>query len=128
MSTARKELSTNTENLQILSEACDVNDVLASISLKWKMQLLYCINEGDNQFSTLKKIFPTLSDQVLGKRLKELKEESLIFSDMIPNTIPSQIKYTTTSKGKELLSIILDLHQWGLKWQSIGNNVCMIGK
>lgn len=124
MATPRKELSTNSENRQTLAEACDVNDVLASISLRWKMQLLYCINEGIAQFTALKKNFPTLSDQILGKRLKELKEESLITASDIPDTTPPQIRYSTTEKGRELLAIILDLHHWGLKWKIVGNNYC----
>ncbi|MEH6304288.1 helix-turn-helix domain-containing protein [Olivibacter sp. CPCC 100613] len=126
MATPRKELSTNSENRQTLAAACDVNDVLAGISLRWKMQLLYCINEGVAQFTTLKKTFPTLSDQILGKRLKELRAESLITASDIPETTPPQIRYATTEKGRELLAIILDLHHWGLKWKTVGNSYCTV--
>ncbi|WP_312193040.1 helix-turn-helix domain-containing protein [Sphingobacterium sp.] len=124
MATPRKELSTNTENLQTLAQACDVNEVLLQISLRWKMQILYCIADDVSQFSTLKKMFPTLSDQVLSKRLKELKEESLVFTEDIENTIPAQIRYRPTEKGRELLKIILDLHHWGLRWKTADSNYC----
>ncbi|MDF2474718.1 MAG: transcriptional regulator [Sphingobacterium sp.] len=124
MATPRKEQSTNTENLQTLAQACDVNEVLLQISLRWKMQILYCIAEDVSQFSTLKKMFPTLSDQVLSKRLKELKEEFLVVTEDIENTTPPQIRYRPTEKGKELLKIILDLHNWGLKWKIAGNDYC----
>ncbi|MNK04037.1 putative HTH-type transcriptional regulator YybR [compost metagenome] len=126
MATPRKEQSTNTENLQTLAQACDVNEVLLQISLRWKMQILYCIAEDVSQFSTLKKMFPTLSDQVLSKRLKELKEEALVVTEDIENTIPPQIRYIPTEKGKELLKIILDLHHWGLKWKIAGNDYCQL--
>ncbi|ASW74435.1 transcriptional regulator [Chryseobacterium piperi] len=124
MATPRKELSTNTENLQTLAEACDVNDVLTQISLRWKMQILYCIAEDISQFSTLKKAFPTLSDQVLSKRLKELKEEFLVVAEPIEDTVPPQIRYIPTEKATQLLKIILDLHHWGLNWKMTGNNYC----
>ncbi|WP_182981383.1 helix-turn-helix domain-containing protein [Sphingobacterium sp. UME9] len=126
MATPRKEQSTNTENLQTLAQACDVNEVLLQISLRWKMQILYCIAEDVSQFSTLKKMFPTLSDQVLSKRLKELKEEALVITEDIENTIPPQIRYIPTEKGRELLKIILDLHNWGLKWKITGNDYCQL--
>ncbi|MND75489.1 putative HTH-type transcriptional regulator YybR [compost metagenome] len=126
MATPRKEQSTNTENLQTLAQACDVNEVLLQISLRWKMQILYCIAEDVSQFSTLKRMFPTLSDQVLSKRLKELKEEALVVTEDIENTIPPQIRYSPTAKGKELLKIILDLHHWGLKWKITGNDYCQL--
>ena len=126
MATPRKEQSTNTENLQTLAQACDVNEVLLQIALRWKMQILYCIAEDVSQFSTLKKMFPTLSDQVLSKRLKELKEEALVVTEDIENTIPPQIRYSPTAKGKELLKIILDLHHWGLKWKITGTDYCQL--
>ncbi|MNI35892.1 HxlR-like helix-turn-helix [compost metagenome] len=71
-------------------------------------------------------MFPTLSDQVLSKRLKELKEEALVVTEDIENTIPPQIRYSPTAKGKELLKIILDLHHWGLKWKITGNDYCQL--
>ncbi|WP_104381406.1 helix-turn-helix domain-containing protein [Sphingobacterium sp. HMA12] len=126
MATPRKEQSTNTENLQTLAQACDVNEVLLQIALRWKMQILYCIAEDVSQFSTLKKMFPTLSDQVLSKRLRELKEESLVVSEDIENTTPPQMRYRPTAKGKELLRIILDLHHWGLRWKNADSNYCQI--
>jgi len=124
MATPRKESSTNTENLQTLAEACDVNEVLAQISLRWKMQVLYCIAEGISQFSTLKKAFPTMSDQTLSIRLKELKEEFLVIAEPVENTTPPQIRYIPTEKGTQLLKIILGLHHWGLKWKMVGTNYC----
>jgi DNA-binding HxlR family transcriptional regulator len=116
MSSKIKILSSNVENLRILAEACDVNTILGSIGLRWKMQILYCISKGVYQFSKLKKVFPTISDQILGKRISELQQEGLIVKIEVPKTIPQQIKYEITDKGKGLLRIVLDLHFWGQKW------------
>lgn len=41
-------------------------------------------------------------------------------------TIPPQIRYIPTEKGKELLKIILDPHHWGLKWKITGNDYCQL--
>lgn len=120
MSSEIKELSTNVENLRILAEACDVNTILSSIGLRWKMQILYCVSNDVYQFSKLKKFFPSLSDQVLAKRIGELQEEGLIIKREIPDTCPQQIKYEVTDKGRELLAIVLDLHNWGKKWERDG--------
>lgn len=117
MASETKDLSTNVENLRILAKSCDVNAILGSIGLRWKMQVLYCIAHDVYQFSKIKKVFPTLSDQVLGKRISELQQEQLIIKTDIPNTVPQQIKYEVTDKGRELLAIVLDLNRWGAKWQ-----------
>jgi DNA-binding HxlR family transcriptional regulator len=113
MSSDIKESSMNAYNLKVLAESCQVNEILKSISSRWKMQILYSISKEVQQFSLLKKAFPSLSDQVLGKRLTELSDEGLTIKSSIPDTMPPQIIYTVTPKGSRLLEIILELHLWG---------------
>ena len=117
MASEIKIQSTNYENLKILAEYCNVNPILKRIGLRWKMQLLYCISEDVYQFSKLKIIFPTLSDQILAKRIAELVKEELICKSLIPDTVPQQIRYSVTNKGNELVEIILALNSWGHKWE-----------
>jgi len=81
------------------------------------MQILFCISKDAYQFSKLKQIFPTLSDQVLGKRIGELQEEGLIIKTEIPGTCPYQIRYEVTDKGQELLALIVELNNWGKRWK-----------
>lgn len=81
------------------------------------MQILHSIKHGTRQFSLLKKNFPSLSDQVLGKRLAELVEDHLLEKTTIEDTAPPQVTYTVTGKGEELLVVIDDLHRWGLSWK-----------
>ncbi|WP_028375401.1 winged helix-turn-helix transcriptional regulator [Leeuwenhoekiella sp. MAR_2009_132] len=118
MASELKLQSTNYENLKILAEYCNVNSILKRIGLRWKMQLLYCISEEVYQFSKLKKVFPTISDQVLAKRIAELQDEGLICKSEIPGTNPQQLKYSATDKGKDLIEIILALNSWGEKWEN----------
>ena len=119
MATSLKEGTTNAQNLQVLSEWCSVNDVLRDISPRWKMVLLHRIAHGVAQFSRLKQAFPTLSDQVLGRRLAELVREHLVERTAVADTVPPQIRYTPTPKGRALLTIIDALQRWGQQnWAS----------
>jgi DNA-binding HxlR family transcriptional regulator len=97
----------------VLSAWCSVNEVLRDISPRWKMVLLHGIAHGVAQFSRLKHAFPTLSDQVLGQRLAELVAEKLVEKSAVADTVPPQIRYTTTPKGRALLTIIDALQRWG---------------
>lgn len=125
MASEIKESSTNAQNLKILASSCEVNEILTNISPRWKMQILYSVSKGVQQFSRLKEAFPSLSDQVLGKRLGELTEENLVSKMVLTDKTPTQVIYEVTEKGKELLAIILDLHIWGQKYREIENrNVC----
>lgn len=79
------------------------------------MNILYNIARGVDQFSKLKARFRALSDQVLGQRLRELKQEALIEARKDEQTTPVNIIYTVTSRGNPLLKIIGKLHDWGGK-------------
>jgi DNA-binding HxlR family transcriptional regulator len=114
MATQLKPGTSNACNITALSLACEVNDVLRDISPRWKMQVLHKIAAGTKQFSSLKVAFPSLSDQILSQRLAELVDEVLIEKHVIEEKAPKH--YFVTDKGFELLKIIDDLHQWGLKW------------
>lgn len=116
MSTEIKPGTSNACNITALSLFCEVNDVLRSISPRWKMQILHKIASGTKQFSLLKVAFPSLSDQILGKRLAELVSENLIDKYILEEKAPKRIHYVITDKGLALLKIIDDLHKWGLEW------------
>ncbi|QJB35869.1 helix-turn-helix transcriptional regulator [Chitinophaga oryzae] len=118
MSSKIKASSSNAHNLQLLAAAHDVNDILRMISARWKMELLCNISIGVNQFSRLKEKFPSLSDQILGKRLSEMVNEGLIVKEYIADTVPPQTLYRHTDKAKALMEILQQLHVWGNKsWE-----------
>jgi DNA-binding HxlR family transcriptional regulator len=116
MATALKPGTSNACNITSLSLACEVNDVLRDISPRWKMQVLHKIAAGVNQFSAIKSAFPSLSDQILGKRLAELVKDELIDKYIVREKAPKSVHYIISDKGLELLKVIDDLHKWGMKW------------
>ena len=112
MATPRKESSTNAMNQGILRNACPVNDTLERLSPRWKMQVLFCIDQGQDRFSVLKDLFPSLSDHMLGKRLRELEREHLVVKQTNHTAVPPQVRYTATPKGLGLLQVMGALYQW----------------
>ena len=118
MPAPRKDTSTNHLNQAVLRRACVVNETLERISARWKMQILYCIHQGQNQFSVLKEQFPTLSDHVLGQRLRALEEEQLTTRQTNPDVVPPQTHYFATPKGAALLAIMQDLTAWEQRYPS----------
>lgn len=79
------------------------------------MQILSKILSGTNQFSRLKDLFPTLSDQILGKRLAELVNDEMVIKKQVPGTVPLQTCYIITRKGVALMEIMDQLQKWGEK-------------
>ncbi|WP_291911952.1 helix-turn-helix domain-containing protein [Chitinophaga sp. CB10] len=114
----RKENSTNAINEQFLFQVCELNSAIAMISGRWKSQIVYSISQGNNRFHLIKKELPNLSEQVLGRQLKELEKHAIIIRKEIPGTIPVGIEYVLTNKGRDLVPILTSLCEWGKTYES----------
>jgi len=54
-----------------------------------------------------------ISDQVLGRQLKELETHAIIVKKVIPDTVPIGVEYILTNKGVDLIPILESLCDWG---------------
>jgi DNA-binding HxlR family transcriptional regulator len=106
-----KKETSNSLNKAFLLDSCRINGALDIISGRWKALILIHISEGTNRFSLLKNALPTISDQTLGKQLKELEKDTLITKEIIPE-VPVRVNYHLTKKGTSLLPILVDLSEW----------------
>ena len=79
---------------------------------KWKVRLLWFINEGHKRPSELQRKIPDASRRVLNMQLKELEQHELITKIIYP-VMPPKVEYSLTDFGKTLIPIIGTLGQWG---------------
>jgi len=79
---------------------------------KWKIRLLWFINEGHKRPSELQRKIPDASRRVLNIQLKELEAHELISKVVYP-VVPPKVEYSLTEFGKTLLPVIADLGKWG---------------
>jgi DNA-binding HxlR family transcriptional regulator len=79
---------------------------------KWKMRLLWFINEGFLRPSQLQKKIPGASRRVLNVQLKELENHELVGKVIYP-VVPPKVEYYLTDFGKSLIPVIGAIGQWG---------------
>ncbi|MBN8863344.1 MAG: winged helix-turn-helix transcriptional regulator [Sphingobacteriales bacterium] len=79
---------------------------------KWKIRLLWFINEGYKRPSELQRKIPDASRRVLNMQLKELEEHELISKTIYP-VVPPKVEYNLTEFGKSLIPVIAALGKWG---------------
>lgn len=79
---------------------------------KWKVRLLWFINEGHKRPSELQRKIPDASRRVLNMQLKELEQHELITKVIYP-VMPPKVEYSLTDFGKTLIPIIGTLGKWG---------------
>lgn len=91
---------------------------------KWKIRLLWFINEGYKRPSELQRKIPDASRRVLNIQLKELEEHELI-SKIIYPVVPPKVEYSLTDFGETLIPVISALGNWGDENQIRLRNVIM---
>lgn len=79
---------------------------------KWKIRLLWFINEGHKRPSELQRKIPDASRRVLNIQLKELEEHELVTKIIYPQ-VPPKVEYSLTEFGRTLIPVIAALGNWG---------------
>ncbi|MFA6083800.1 winged helix-turn-helix transcriptional regulator [Mucilaginibacter sp.] len=88
-------------------------DLIAEVLYgKWKIRLLWFINEGYKRPSELQRKIPDASRRVLNLQLKELEEHELVTRVIYP-VMPPKVEYSLTDFGQTLIPVISSIGSWG---------------
>jgi len=93
---------------------CGVTHFLNRIGGKWKVLVIYAIDNKVNRFSSLQKLIQDISKQMLVNQLRELEEDKIIDRIIYPE-IPPRVEYKLTKYGKSLMPVIDVIQRWGEK-------------
>lgn len=81
---------------------------------KWKIRLLWFIDQGHQRPSELQRKIPDATRRVLNIQLKELEDHELI-TKKIYAVVPPKVEYSLTEFGKTVIPVIAALGIWGDK-------------
>lgn len=79
---------------------------------KWKIRLLWFIDQGHKRPSELQRKIPDASRRVLNMQLNELEKHELVTRKIYP-VVPPKVEYNLTEFGKTVIPLIAALGQWG---------------
>lgn len=92
-------------------------DVLGEVLYgKWKIRLLYFINQGHKRPGELQRQIPDASRRVLNMQLNELEAHELVTKKIFPQ-LPPKVEYSLTTMGESLMPVINALGEWGDTYQ-----------
>ena len=100
---------------------CPVTHFLNKIGGKWKTLVLYAISKEYNRFSTLQKVIPLISKQMLINQLRELEEDGIIERTIFAET-PPRVEYKITEYGQSMVPIIIAIQNWGIQDLKLRNS------
>ncbi|UII29592.1 helix-turn-helix transcriptional regulator [Fulvivirga ulvae] len=104
---------------------CGVTHFLNLIGGKWKIIILYAVSKDCNRYSSLQRMIPAISKQMLVNQLRELEEDKII-ERIVYAEIPPRVEYKLTPYGKSMIPVIQTIREWGdndLKMKTAGSQV-----
>ncbi len=101
---------------------CSLDLVAEVLYGKWKIRLLFFINDGCRRPSELHNKITEASKRVLNVQLKELERHQLIWKKVYP-IFPAKVEYQLTELGESLIPIIKSLGNWGCENEMILRNL-----
>lgn len=96
-------------------EYCPLGSALKIIGGKWKLSILCALHQdGTTRYNTLKRKIAGITNTMLVSSLKELEEDGLIVRRQYME-MPVRVEYTLTEACDDLMPILMQLAQWGVK-------------
>jgi DNA-binding HxlR family transcriptional regulator len=82
----------------------------------WTTYILWVLeNQGTLRFGALKKAIPGISSRMLTERLRVLENAQIITRDYRP-TVPPEVYYGLTDRGRELGTVLAGLNTLAQRW------------
>ncbi len=91
---------------------CPVEATLKVLGGKWKILILFHLDDEPKRFSELKRLMPAITVKMLTQQLKELTVDGIINRKVYPQ-VPPKVEYSMTTHGKTLNPVIASMCRWG---------------
>ena len=100
------------ELINELAPECPIRNVLARISDKWVILVLYKLSqEPAIRFNILQKRIPDISQKMLTMTLRTLEEDGFVKRKVYAE-VPPRVEYSLTDRARSLLPYINSLIIW----------------
>ncbi|STD55867.1 Uncharacterized HTH-type transcriptional regulator yybR [Empedobacter falsenii] len=83
-----------------------------AISGKWKIPIVWRINEGEKRPSEILRGITKVDRRVLNQQLNELVADGILIKESF-NELPPRVEYSLTPLGKKLVDVLWKLNDWG---------------
>ncbi|MBV8136348.1 MAG: helix-turn-helix transcriptional regulator [Deltaproteobacteria bacterium] len=90
---------------------CPIEDTLNVIAGRWKILILWWLQDDKMRFSELRRHIPTITQKMLTQQLRQMEEEGLVHRQVFAQ-VPPKVIYTLTERGQRLRPVLRSLYEW----------------
>lgn len=98
------------------SNQCPVTTALSVIGGKWKVIILWHLQDGVKRFGELQRQVKGISQKMLTQELRDLEETGLVSRKVYP-VVPPKVEYSLTETGWSLKPVLEQLSAWGTDYR-----------
>jgi DNA-binding HxlR family transcriptional regulator len=91
---------------------CPVTTALSVIGGKWKVIILWHLQDGVKRFGELQRLVKGISQKMLTQELRDLEHSGLVGRKVYP-VVPPKVEYSLTETGWSLKPVLEQLCEWG---------------
>ncbi|WP_271217927.1 winged helix-turn-helix transcriptional regulator [Streptosporangium carneum] len=91
---------------------CGIDAAMDVIGGKWKVLILWALNEHACRFGELRRLVPGVTEKVLASHLRELEADGIVHREVYAE-VPPRVEYSLTTLGVSLNEALAPLGDWG---------------
>jgi DNA-binding HxlR family transcriptional regulator len=95
---------------------CPIDTFINTIKGKRKGTIILHLYQGDKRYSELVKLMPDISERMMTKQLKELKEDGLIEREAFAE-VPPRVEYSLTELGRNIRPVLKGMYKGGMLFE-----------
>ncbi len=97
----------------------EMRRAFALLSGKWKLEIMWLLNQRIYRFGELRKAIPGITQHMLTTQLRELEADGLVSRTIYPE-VPPRVEYEITEKARGLGPTMEALTKW---WEQYGDSL-----
>ncbi|MEU1877378.1 helix-turn-helix domain-containing protein [Streptosporangium sp. NPDC020072] len=91
---------------------CGIDAAMDVIGGKWKVLILWALDERPCRFGELRRLVPGVTEKVLASHLRELEGDGIVHREVYAE-VPPRVEYSLTPLGVSLNAALGPLGAWG---------------
>ncbi len=94
---------------------CPVEVALDIIDGKWKLRILYFLQDKTLRYNEIQEKIPAITQKVLTTQLRQLEKDGIVTRRAYAE-IPPRVEYSLTPIGEKLINVYKALNTWALEY------------